>query len=310
MITCVVALMAVIALVISVPLLSPEKAQANSPENHPVRHFTGPVLVPAWVQRTAAQDRLHLLRQKRDLLMAAQPELADKIMAEYREKIAFYTEVLKADDFKDYHIEAEQVHIGSHSIYYTGRTFTHANMSRPKDPVNLVFYDQASRVNVEYQLFNSPLHAWDTDLCFDILNDPHWVGMKNNARDNYRWVRSRGYNIAGEHCSRGIRHHVRVFYHNTSDGHFGTWALGSAHREKVYYFNGSDFFGHTVLGWDDAERIVRDSLIASGRVLSHRSISCPARGKGEPRNTVQGVRHDGLCSEMRLRTYRSTFPDD
>ena len=251
--------------------------------------------------------------------LKAQQDIVKAEHGKTETKIDQYSKRLDKDEFENYEIEAEQVHIGSHSITFTAWTWTHeglgnTNSSSRADPINLVFYDHATQSNIEWALITDQREwIWETRRCGLALGggyvNTQWVGMTNDESDGLQWVESVALVPRTDWCVSN-REHIRLFFFPTSDAHFGRWSVANAHRDNLEMtcgYIGSEYHCTFPLhgppsDWDGPEANVAQMMRSTGLVHTQRQINCHNRYiDTENEVSPQGTAHDGMCTMMGLR---------
>ena len=160
-----------------------------------------------------------------------------------------------------------------------------------KDPVNLLFWNEADPTTVSYRMRNDTQYLWTDDYFFEGYVDPicknrraaQWVAMKHYDDIQWTWKSSReafssgsggggslqpigdncwGVSIGLDGLSWEEREHLRFWSMNKKNDNYGYWTVGSAHYEVAQspFYLGGIRDAHRVIGFEQGEQLVQNSF--------------------------------------------------
>jgi hypothetical protein len=123
---------------------------------------------------------------------------------------------------------------------------------RVSDPVNLVFYGPAgSAWDVQYDMKNWLTHKWSDTSGWDLYT---WIDKDHADEKDWTWKKQDYQLRYGDYF--GVSYHIRIYDGGYDWDQYLEWSIAGAHREEWDWTQ----FTHVVIGWEDAERFIRDDF--------------------------------------------------
>jgi hypothetical protein len=136
----------------------------------------------------------------------------------------------------------------SHStIQYTPALFSqpYNSWNYATDPINLVFWEEGSAWDVQYDMKNWILHKWR-----DGWGSSLYANLDKNHADNSDWIwKTQDYQLEYDGFFTS-RYHIRIFDGGYDWDYFKEWSICGVHHEYFLVIT------HIVDSWDGAESFV------------------------------------------------------
>jgi len=209
--------------------------------------------------------------------VAEAKSIQDKTIADFSEKLANTPEVY----------EIETTKIGSHSITFEDVTRDWpSTWGTQKDPINIVFYNNADWTTVDSIILSDDYHDWNLGS-----GGSQWTFIDETAHGGSTyWAFGYGYE-EGDYNT--VRYHLRLFDGgaDTHSGGFGTWSIGAVHKET---HNG---LGHTLVSnsWEIAENHLGGDLANTSGIGVVSSINIGNSGD------YQGINNSGYAALIEVQ---------
>ena len=185
-------------------------------------------------------------------------------------------------------VKLSLVQVGKASIEFTPYTYR-VRGGKPKDPVNLVFWNQGRYGNVLDIMRKYLYPPWKfTKITNLTCAETQYLYV------NGEWVKM-GASLSPQGCKFGQRLHARLFT-GGYDNVFGYVTVSAAHEEDFRLQNiFTSGTPHLVVGWDSAQHFVEKQFIAKKFTGTIRRQPLQPHGQ-----ILQGVQHDGLASLIEI----------
>lgn len=184
------------------------------------------------------------------------------------------------------YLSIPMVQLGNSTIFFSTHSYAFEGVLR--DPINIIFHDQARPVNVGDLIRHYLKQEWKSTRVWHLLCAEKqfiYLYSSGQGRPKQVWMHD---SLSPQGCSLGHRIHIRTFDCGLEQS-MGYVTVGAVHEEAPRNMT------HVVTGWDSAQSALDQQFDKSLRFVGGKH-----RLQLQKKEVLQGVSHDGEASVIRV----------